>query len=67
VTIAFAGVFSGQVLWQMIYTGWRLKTAYETLATPVTYLVVNRLKKAEGIDVFDRDTNFSPIALGDTG
>jgi hypothetical protein len=32
--------------------------------TPVTYLVVNKLKQAEGIDVFDRDTDFSPIAVG---
>ena len=67
VTIAFAGVFSGHVLWEMMYTGWLLKTAYEVLATPLTYLVVNRLKRAEGVDVYDRDTSFSPLALGDAG
>lgn len=64
VTIAFAGVFSGQVLWEMLYTGWLLKTAYEVLATPLTYVVINRLKRAEGVDTFDRDTDFSPIAFG---
>lgn len=64
VTIAFAGVFSGQVLWEMLYTGWLLKTAYEVLATPLTYLVVSKLKAAEGIDVYDRDTDFRPIVLG---
>jgi uncharacterized integral membrane protein (TIGR00697 family) len=67
VTIAFAGVFSGQVLWEMLYTGWLLKTAYEILATPFTYFVINRLKRAEGVDAFDRDTNFNPVALGSTG
>lgn len=67
VTIAFAGVFSGQVLWEMLYTGWLLKTAYEVIATPLTYFVVGKLKAAEGIDTYDRDTNFSPIALGPAG
>jgi len=65
VTIAFAGVVSGEVLWQMLYTGWLLKTAYEVLATPLTYLVVGKLKTVEGVDVYDRETNFSPIALGE--
>jgi len=64
VTIAFAGVFSGQVLWEMLYTGWLLKTVYEVLATPLTYLVVHKLKAAEGIDIYDRDTDFRPIVLG---
>ena len=27
----------------------------------LTYLVVNGLKKAEGVDVFDEGTNFSPF------
>jgi queuosine precursor transporter len=66
VTIAFAGVFSGQVLWEMLYTGWLLKTAYEVIATPLTYLVVGKLKAKEGIDTFDRDTNFSPVAFGES-
>ncbi len=64
VTIAFAGVFSGQVLWEMLYTGWLLKTAYEVLATPLTYAVVGKLKRAEGLDAYDRETDFRPIAFG---
>jgi queuosine precursor transporter len=66
VSIAFAGVFSGQILWEMIYTGWLLKSAYEIIATPITYLVVNRLKRIEGVDAFDRETDFNPIAFGDS-
>jgi queuosine precursor transporter len=31
------------------------------LATPLTYKVVNFLKRSEGIDTFDRDTNFNPF------
>jgi len=67
VTIAFWGVFSGQILWEMLYTGWLLKTAYEVIATPVTYLVVGKLKAVEGVDAFDRDTDFNPLAVGSTG
>ncbi len=64
VTIAFAGTMSGNLIWSMMVTGWLLKTAYEILATPLTYLVVGRLKRAEGIDVYDRDTDFSPVGFG---
>ncbi|MEJ7837473.1 MAG: queuosine precursor transporter [Thermomicrobiales bacterium] len=64
VIIAFAGTTPGSILRDMVITGWILKTAYEVLATPLTYLVVNKLKRAEGVDVFDRTTDFRPIALG---
>src|SRR5690606_499741 len=64
VLIAFGGVFSTGVLQDMIITNWVLKTAYEVVMTPVTYLVVTKLKQVEGIDTFDRDTNFSPIVAG---
>ena len=64
VLIAFGGVFPGAVVQDMIVTNWVLKTAYEALMTPITYLVVNKLKQVEGIDVYDRDTDFSPIPVG---
>lgn len=64
VLIAFGGMFSAGVLQDMVVTNWVLKTAYETIATPVTYLVVGKLKAAEGIDVYDRDTDFRPIPVG---
>ena len=64
VIIAFAGTTSGSLLREMIITGWILKTAYEVLATPLTYFVVNRLKRVEKVDVFDRTTDFSPIPFG---
>jgi queuosine precursor transporter len=35
---------------------------YEATMTPFTYLVVNGLKRAEGIDVFDKGTDFNPFA-----
>jgi hypothetical protein len=31
--------------------------------TPVTYAIVNFLKRTEGVDYFDRQTNFNPFAI----
>jgi len=63
-TIAFYGDWPNELLFSVMLSQWLFKIAYEALATPLTYLVVNKLKRAEGIDVYDRDTNFSPFALG---
>lgn len=40
-----------------------LKVVLEALFTPFTYLLVHLLKKAEGCDVYDHETNFNPFAL----
>ena len=52
-------------MFQIIWQGYLLKVAYEVLATPVTYLVVNGLKRAEGVDTFDAHTNFNPFRFRD--
>ncbi len=62
ITLAFAGIIPNSGLIQAILSQWFLKTAYETIATPLTYVVVNALKKAESEDYFDRDTDFNPFA-----
>ena len=46
---------------KLLFTQWALKVAWEVLLTPLTYLVVGGLKRAEGVDVFDEGTNFSPF------
>ena len=51
VTIAFAG--TGVELAETIITTWLIKVAWEAAATPLTYVVVNQLKRREGIDVYD--------------
>ena len=52
------------VLLNLILTQWLLKVAYEVVATPLTYVVVGYLKRRDQSDVYDRDTNFSPIVFG---
>jgi hypothetical protein len=51
VTIAFAG--SGTSLANPILTTWAIKVGWETAATPLTYAIVNYLKRSEGMDVYD--------------
>jgi uncharacterized integral membrane protein (TIGR00697 family) len=65
VSVAFLGVIPAPALATTILTQWLLKTAYEAAATPLTYLVVNGLKRLEGVDTFDRGADFSPFALGE--
>ncbi|MDP2131620.1 MAG: queuosine precursor transporter [Erythrobacter sp.] len=60
--IAFLGIWTTQDVLTVIVTNWTLKVAWEAMLTPVTYVVVNKLKAAERVDLFDLDTNFSPFA-----
>ncbi len=61
--IAFLGVIPLREIGIMILTVWAFKTVYEAIVTPVTYLVVNFLKRREGMDVYDYDTRFNPFVL----
>ena len=63
ITVAFYGILPNSALMTAVVTQWLVKSAYEALATPLTYWVVNSLKRSEGIDVYDRDTNFHPVQL----
>lgn len=62
ILIAFGGRTPWGTMLNLMISGYVGKVLYEVLATPVTYLIVNRLKRSEGVDVFDRETNFSPFA-----
>ncbi len=63
ITVAFYGILPTSALLTAVVSQWLVKSAYEALATPLTYWVVNSLKRSEGIDVYDRDTNFRPVRL----
>jgi uncharacterized integral membrane protein (TIGR00697 family) len=63
ILIAFTGRFPPDAIGQAVLSQWIIKVAYETLATPLTYLAVNALKRAEGEDYYDRDTNFNPFKI----
>ncbi|MDP4575962.1 queuosine precursor transporter [Qipengyuania sp. G39] len=51
-----------ELLWQVALSQWLIKTLWEALLTPFTYVAINLLKRAEGVEIFDTDTDFSPFA-----
>ena len=61
--IALYNVIPTNLLVASILSGWLLKVLVEIVLTPVTYQVVNLLKKAEQEDYYDRNTNFNPFII----
>lgn len=62
--LAFYGLagWPPETLMQVVLSQWAIKTAWEALLTPVTYVVVGWLKRREGVDVYDEGIEFSPFA-----
>jgi len=61
VLIAFFGVYSNSLLIAIIISNYVFKVLMEVAFTPVTYKIVNGLKRAEGVDYYDRGTDFNPF------
>ena len=59
--LAFGGSLSGGLIANLIVSAYLGKVLYEVAATPVTYWIVNSLKRREGVDVFDTNTDFNPF------
>jgi queuosine precursor transporter len=55
------GVFPWEIFWSLTITNYIFKVAIEAVMTPATYWVVNNLKKAEGVDIYDDRTSLSPF------
>jgi uncharacterized integral membrane protein (TIGR00697 family) len=62
ILVAFWGAHPGRMLAWMIFSSYLVKVVVEVVATPITYLVVGALKRTEGVDAFDKRTNFNPFA-----
>ncbi len=61
--IAFLGVWTPGQVATVLITNYALKVLWEALLTPVTYRVVGALKKAEGVDGYDRETAVTPFSI----
>jgi len=55
------GVFPWSLFWSLSITNYIFKVGIEVAYTPITYLVVNALKQAEGVDIFDNNVSLSPF------
>lgn len=56
-------VFPWSLFITLVVTNYLFKCAIEVLMTPITYVVVNGLKRKEREDYFDRCTNFTPFQV----
>ncbi len=63
IAAAFAGTVPTADLARVVLAQWLVKSGYETVATPFTYAVVRFLKRTEGEDFYDRQTDFNPFRL----
>ena len=66
ISLAFFGTIPIKTLVLAIITQWLVKSVYEAIATPLTYVSVRFLKKHEGLDVFDYHTRFNPLFIRKT-
>lgn len=63
IIIAFWGLLPSSLILTLIVSNYVFKTLVEVVFTPITYKVVAFLKKKEGIDTYDTNTNFNPFSL----
>jgi queuosine precursor transporter len=61
--VAFGGVWPGDIIIKVIIGNYLFKVAYEVIATPITYAIAGKLKRAEQEDFYDHNTNFNPFSL----
>jgi uncharacterized integral membrane protein (TIGR00697 family) len=61
--LAFLGVWPNWLVVKVLVSNYAMKVAWEIIVTPVTYRIVNFLKRAEKEDYYDRQTNFNPFTL----
>jgi uncharacterized integral membrane protein (TIGR00697 family) len=59
--LAFGGTLEPSLIANLIFSGYFGKVAYEAAATPLTYAVVNFLKRREGVDTMDIGVSFNPF------
>jgi len=58
---SLAGVFPWGTFYSLVLTNYLFKVGVEAAFTPITYWVVNGLKRAENEDFYDHGTTFTPI------
>jgi uncharacterized integral membrane protein (TIGR00697 family) len=61
--LAFMGIWTFDTLLGVVLFNWIFKITVEIVMTPVTYVVVNKLKRAENEDYLDVATDFTPFSL----
>lgn len=63
--VGFYGVVPVSTIIRLIISGYLAKVIYEAVMTPLTYLVVDFLKRKEKVDYFDYKTDFNPFVASE--
>ncbi|RJR20804.1 MAG: VUT family protein [Desulfobacteraceae bacterium] len=63
ISIVFAGKVPLSLLVSIILAQYVWKVGYEIAATPLTYLLVNWVKRKESLDTFDHGIKYNPFSL----
>jgi len=61
--LAFLGVWETRLVIAVMISNYILKVTVEVVFTPLTYKIVNFLKRSECEDYYDYDTNFTPFKV----
>lgn len=61
--LAFGGVWKPELILTVAATNYVLQVVWEAALVPVTYRIVGMMKRAEGVDVYDKETDFTPFSL----
>jgi len=61
--VAFFGIWPNGQLIAVMFGNYLIKVIWETLATPLTYIIVGFLKRVENEDYYYLDTDFNPFSL----
>lgn len=61
--VAFYGIWENNILITVMLSNYLIKVGWEAILTPVTYKIVNFLKRVENVDIFDNKTAFTPFKI----
>ena len=64
-TLAFYAIIPTKDMLVLVATQTAMKTAYEIIILPLTNVIVKRVKKIEGVDVYDEDISYNPLKIKD--
>ena len=64
--LAFSGIMNSKELGLLMLAMWAIKVGTEFFGIPLSVYLAKRLKKAECLDMYDRDTQFSIFKLDAT-
>jgi hypothetical protein len=61
--VAFFGIWENDVILTVMVSNFLIKVSWEAILTPITYKLVSVLKRAENVEIFDENTDFSPFKI----